>query len=48
MDVQAVKLASFIRASTKQNKTKLCVNNFTIHNQVNNDVTFFLWDEVNG
>lgn len=41
-------LAPFIRASSMYYKTKLCVHNFTIHNQSNNDVTCFLWDEVNG
>lgn len=47
MDVQAVKLAPFIRASSMYYKTKLCVHNFTIFNQATADVCY-LWDETNG
>lgn len=48
MDVQAVKLAPFIRASSMYYKTKLCVHNFTIFNQATADVCCYLWDESNG
>jgi hypothetical protein len=48
MDVQAVKLAPFIRASSMYYKTKLCVHNFTVFNQATADVCCYLWDEING
>lgn len=48
MDVQAVKLASFIRASSMYYKTKLYVHNFTVFNQATADVCCYLWDETNG
>lgn len=48
MDVQAVKLAPFIRASSMYYKTKLCVHNYTIFNQSTADVCCYLWDETNG
>jgi len=38
MDIQAVKLAPFIRASSMYYKTKLCVHNFTVYNQTTADV----------
>lgn len=47
-DVQAVKLAPFIRASSMYYKTKLCVHNYTIFNQSTADVCCYLWDETNG
>jgi len=48
MDVQAVKLVPFIRASSMYYKTKLCVHNFTVFNQATADVCCYLWDETNG
>jgi len=48
MDVQAVKLAPFIRASSMYYKTKLCVHNFTVYNQTTADVWYYLWDETSG
>jgi hypothetical protein len=48
MDVQAVKLAPCLLASAVYYKTKLCVHNFTIHDQVTRDVTCYLWDESQG
>lgn len=48
MDVQAVKLAPYIRASSMYYKTKLCVHNFTVFNQATADVCCYLWDETNG
>ncbi|CAI6359079.1 unnamed protein product [Macrosiphum euphorbiae] len=48
MDVQAVKLARFIRASSMYYKTKLCVHNFTVFNQATADVCCYLCDEIKG
>jgi len=47
MDVQAVKLAPFIRASSMYYKTKLCIHNFTVFNQATADACCLL-DEING
>lgn len=47
MDVQAVKLSPFIRASSMYYKTKLCVHNYTVFNQATSDVCCHLWNETN-
>lgn len=47
-NVQAVKLAPFIRASSMYYKTKLCVHNFTLFNQATAGVCCYLWDGING
>lgn len=46
MDVQAVKLAPFIRTSWMYYKAKLCVHNYTIFIQSTADVWCYLWDET--
>ena len=48
IDVQAVKLAPFIRTSSMYYKIKLCVHNLTVFNQTTADVCCYLWDETSG
>ena len=48
IDVQAVKMAPFLKANAFYYKTKLCVHNFTIHNEANGNVTCYLWNESEG
>ena len=48
MDVQSVLLAPRLHVSTTDYKTKLKVHNYTIYNQVTEDVTCFLWNESEG
>ena len=48
MDVQAVKMAPFLKANAFYYKTKLCVHNFTIYSEANGNVTCYLWNESEG
>lgn len=48
VDMQAVKLAPYLRCSAMYYKTKLCVHNFTIYNLGTAEVHCFLWDETHG
>lgn len=48
LDMQAVKLAPFLKSSAMYYKTKLCIHNYTLYNMVTKDVFCFLWDETQG
>lgn len=48
LDMQAVKLAPFLKCTSVYFKKKLCVHNYTLFNLRSKDVYCFLWDETQG
>lgn len=46
LDIQAVKLAPFLKSSAVYYKKKLCVHNYTLYDLRSKDVYCFLWDET--
>lgn len=46
LDMQAVKLAPFLRCTSIYFKKKLCVHNYTLFDLRSKDVYCFLWDET--
>ncbi|XP_022187517.2 uncharacterized protein LOC111046305 [Nilaparvata lugens] len=48
VDVQAVKLCPFLKASAVYFKTKLCNHNYTVYNLNNSEVDCYWWSEVEG
>lgn len=48
VDVQAVKLCPFLKASAIYFKTKLCNHNYTVYNLKSNEVDCYWWSEAEG
>jgi len=48
MDLESVKLAPFLKASSLYYKTKLCVHNFTVYDLKTHNVKCYWWNESEG
>lgn len=46
MDLQAVKICPYLKASALYYKCKLCVHNLTMYNLSSHECTCYWWDET--